>query len=50
MRILLGIAIVMVWIMILVVATATFGLYISNDAQVLSTAIVFAGVMAGGDG
>ena len=49
MRILYGMLVGMLWVFLLAMATAQFGAEISNDIQWLTTAIVVAGAMAGGD-
>ena len=48
MRYLYGIFALIIWCIFLVYVTAT-GIEISNDVQIITTAIVVAGAMAGGD-
>ena len=50
MRIFIGLIASVVWILIMSAAVAKTGIAISEDLQWLTTAIVFAGAMAGGDG
>ena len=49
MRILEGIIAGTLWVMLMTYATARFGVEIPENVQWLSTAIIVAGAMAGGD-
>ena len=49
MRMLYGMLAGILWVFLLAMATAQFGAEISNDIQWLTTAIVVAGALAGGD-
>lgn len=50
MRFLIGAVAGTIWIMLMTVATEKTGLGIAPDTQWLTTAIIVAGAMAGGDG